>query len=77
MAAKPDFGPAQDMKDVSPSDVADAKARAKAEAAYNKASTTPAAPASAPKKMAKGGSTSFRASANGIAQRGKTRGKFV
>ena len=35
-----DFGPDQDMSDVSPQDVADAKARAKARMAYEAAATT-------------------------------------
>ena len=39
----------QDMSDISPQDVADAKARAKATAAYNAANKTPARPASASK----------------------------
>lgn len=68
---KPTFSPDQDMSDVSPADVADAKARTKATSSYNKAASTPAAPASAPKKYAKGGKI------DGIAQRGKTRGKVV
>ena len=71
MATKPVFSPDQDMADVSPSDVADAKKRAKATSAYDKAASTPASPASAPKKYAKGGKI------DGIAQRGKTRGKVV
>ena len=52
----------------------DAKDAPKAEAAYNKAmvNTPPAPKAPAPKKMAKGGTASSRA--DGIAQRGKTRG---
>jgi hypothetical protein len=54
--------------------IADMKLQKASEKAYDKADKTPAAPA--PKKaFAKGGSV-FRASANGIAQRGKTRGKM-
>jgi hypothetical protein len=50
----------------------DAKDAPKLESAYNKATVnTPAAP----KKMAKGGSV-FRAAADGIASKGKTRGKM-
>ena len=48
----------------------------KLEKAYNAASTTPPAPkaaASEPKKFAKGG---YVRAADGIAQRGKTRGKI-
>jgi hypothetical protein len=53
----------------------DAKDRAKAEKAYNDASTTPPAPKSAPaEKKAKGG---YVKAADGIAQRGKTRGTMV
>jgi hypothetical protein len=52
--------------------IADKKAAEAAEKAYNAASTTPPKPAPA-KKMAKGGSVSSRA--DGVAQRGKTRGK--
>lgn len=48
----------------------DAKDAAKAEKAYNKASTV--APKPTPKKYAKGGMVH----ADGIAQRGKTRGKM-
>jgi hypothetical protein len=73
---KPTFAPDQDMMNVSPADVADAKRRTKETTAYDKANTIPMAPkpeASAPvKRMAKGGSASSRA--DGIAQRGKTRG---
>ena len=48
---KPKFSPDQDMMNVSPEDVAEAKKRAKATKAYDKASsTTPA-----PKKYAAGG----------------------
>lgn len=78
MADKPVFPPDQDMANVSPTDVSDAKQRAKDTTAYDKANKTPSNPkptASAPKKMAKGGSASSRA--DGIAQRGKTRGTFV
>lgn len=79
MATKPIFAPDQDMMNVTPADVAEAKRRAKESEAYDKASQTPAAPkqpASAPaKKMAKGGSASSRA--DGCAQRGKTRGKMI
>lgn len=54
----------------------DAKMRAKAEKAYNEASTTAPSPrpaASAPKKMAKGGVTR----ADGCVTKGHTRGKMV
>ena len=52
----------------------DAKDAPKIDAAYNKAMVnTPAAPKAA-KKFAKGGSVSSRA--DGVAQRGKTRGKM-
>ena len=71
MADKPIFTPDQDMSNVSPADVAEAKQRSKDTTAYDKADKTPPKP----KKMAAGGSASSRA--DGIAQRGKTRGTFV
>ena len=87
MATTPMFPPDQDMMDVSPEDVAEAKRRAKATAMYNKLSTIPPSPkasasapkpaasaASSPKKMAKGG---YVRAADGCAQRGKTRGKMM
>lgn len=81
MATKPEFAPGQDMSDVSPADLAEAKARAKASKAYDQAATsTPPAPKpeSKPKKLAAGGSTSSASRrADGIAQRGKTRGKVL
>jgi len=52
----------------------DAKDRAKAEKAYNDASTTPPAPKSAPvEKKAKGG---YVKAADGIATKGKTKCKM-
>jgi len=55
----------------------DARDAAKIDEAYNKSLTNTApAPKPAPKKMASGGSV-FRSSANGIAQRGKTKGKMI
>lgn len=51
----------------------DAKDRAKAEKAYNDASTTPPAPATSTKKLAKGGVTR----ADGCITKGHTRGKMV
>lgn len=57
-------------------EAADAKMREAADKAYNKASTS-TAPAPA-KKMAKGGSVgSASRRADGIAQRGKTRGRMM
>lgn len=65
-------------------DVMDAKMQAKNNAAYDAADSTPANPKSTAgagqgmrgvKKMASGGSASSRA--DGIAQRGKTRGTMV
>jgi hypothetical protein len=59
-------------------EIEDIRNAPKQEKAYNAASSVapnPAPPASAPKKMAKGGSASSRA--DGIAQRGKTRGTMV
>ena len=56
-------------------EIDDMRKAPKEEKAYNAASSVapnPAPPASAPKKMASGGSVSSRA--DGIAQRGKTRG---
>jgi hypothetical protein len=66
---KPKFSPDQDMMDVSPQDVAEAKKRAAATKAYDKASTTKPAP----KKYAKGGMVR----GDGCAQRGKTKGRMV
>ena len=66
---KPKFSPDQDMMDVSPQDVAEAKKRAKETKAYDKASTTKPAP----KKYAKGGMVR----GDGCAQRGKTKGRMV
>jgi hypothetical protein len=81
MATKPEFPPGQDMMDVSPADLAEAKERAKARKAYDQATTsTPPAPKpeSKPKKLATGGSVgSASRRADGIAQRGKTRGTMV
>jgi hypothetical protein len=78
MADKPIFPPDQDMSNVSPADVAEAKQRAKETTAYDKANKTPPSPkptASEPKKMAMGGTASSRA--DGCAERGKTRGTMV
>lgn len=66
---KPKFSPDQDMMDVSPEDVKDAKIRAKETKAYDKASATKPAP----KKYAKGGMVR----GDGCAQRGKTKGRMV
>jgi hypothetical protein len=72
---------ADDKKPSNYDDVMDAKMQAKNNAAYDAADSTPANPKSTAgagqgmrgmKKMAKGGSASSRA--DGIAQRGKTRG---
>lgn len=60
---KPKFSPDQDMSNVSPEDVKDAKMRAKATKAYDK--KMPA------KAYAKGGSV------DGCAMRGKTKGRMV
>lgn len=57
--------------------IADKKADEANERAYNAASSlpmSPKSPASAPKKLAKGGTASARA--DGIAQRGKTKGRM-
>jgi len=78
MADKPIFPPGQDMSNVSPADVAEAKQRAKETTAFDKVDKTapnPKSAASTPKKMAKGGSASSRA--DGCAERGKTRGTMV
>ena len=56
-------------------EVADTKASAEAGAEYDKATTVGKKKGGHVKKMASGGS--FRASANGIATKGKTRGKMV
>lgn len=74
---------ADDKKPSNYQDVIDAKMQAKKDAAYNAADSTPANPKSAGAgqgtrgvpKMASGGSASSRA--DGIAQRGKTRGTMV
>lgn len=66
---KPQFPADQDMSDVSPQDVKDAKDRAKASKAYDKASSVKPAP----KKYAKGGMVR----GDGCAQRGKTKGRMV
>ena len=72
---------ADDKKPSNYDDVMDAKMQAKNNAAYDAADSTPTNPKSTAgagqgmrgmKKMAKGGSASSRA--DGIAQRGKTRG---
>ena len=103
----PKFAKDQDMMNVSPADVAEAKKRALNEAAYNAANRTapaPAAPVAVPrparsaaieeaiteaedakarKKIAgmgykKGGSVSSASRrADGIATKGKTKGRFV
>jgi len=78
MAEKPMFPPGQDMSNVSPADVLEAKKRTKETKAFDKVDKTapkPAPAASAPKKMAKGGSASSRA--DGCVERGKTRGKML
>jgi hypothetical protein len=64
------------MAKPTPQEIQDLRDAAKQEKAYNDASSTPPAPmpappASAPKRMAKGGSASSRA--DGCALRGKTR----
>jgi L-aminopeptidase/D-esterase-like protein len=72
---------ADDKKPSNYDDVMDAKMQVKKDAAYDAADSTPPNPKSTAgagqgmrgmKKMAKGGSASSRA--DGIAQRGKTRG---
>ena len=68
------------MAKPSDQEIKDLREQAKLEEAYNKSMrlTAPApaaSTASAPKKMAKGGSASARA--DGCAMRGKTRGKLV
>ena len=61
-------------------EIADIRNQKKIDEAYEKSlrntemAPAPKAPASAPKKMAKGG---FVRAADGCAQRGKTRGKMV
>ena len=74
---------ADDKKPSNYDEVVDAKMQAKKDAAYNAADSTPANPKSTAgagqgmrgmKKMAKGGSASSRA--DGIATKGKTRGKM-
>jgi hypothetical protein len=69
--ASTQFSPDQDMSDVSPEDVQEAKMRAKASKAYDAAQTYP-------KKMASGGNVSSASKrADGIASKGKTRGTMV
>ena len=60
---KPKFSPDQDMSNVSPEDVKEAKMRAKATKAYDKKMPT--------KSYAKGGSV------DGCAMRGKTKGRMI
>ena len=75
--AKPEFEPGQDMTDVSPEQVREAKNRAKETKAYNEADKTEPAPAPKPepkvKKMAKGGVTR----ADGCISKGHTKGRMV
>ncbi len=71
--AKPEFAPGQDMTDVSPEDVAEAKLRAKQTKAANEADKTEPAPAPKPKKMAKGGVTR----ADGCISKGHTKGRMI
>ena len=73
---KPKFSPDQDMSNVSPEDVKEAKMRAKATKAYDKAMPgTLKKPAmkkgGAVKTYAKGGSV------DGCAMRGKTKGRMI
>lgn len=67
MAAAPtEFPPGQDMTDVSPMDVADAKKRAKDKKGYDEASK--------PKAYKAGG---FVRAADGCVTKGRTKGKIV
>ncbi len=67
---KPKFSPDQDMSNLSPEDVKEAKIRAKATKAYDKAMPKQAK-GGAVKAYAKGGSV------DGCATRGKTKGRMV
>lgn len=94
MATKPEFSPDQDMMDVSPEDLAEAKRRARATRQYDEimgmAKPTaakprrPKMPAEMPSVDVMGNATGYSkggmtasARADGIAQRGKTRGTMV
>ena len=82
---RPTFSDDQDMGDVSPADVAEAKKRTKAQAAYDAADQTPPSKSNDARALvrgqrgyAKGGSVSSASSrADGCAQRGKTKGTQV
>lgn len=63
----------KEMIDQAIQEAKDAKDRVKATKAYNDASTTPPAPATSTKKLAKGGVTR----ADGCIAKGHTRGKMV
>ena len=63
----------KEMIDQAIQEAKDAKDRAKAEKAYNAASSTAPAPATSTKKLAKGGVTR----ADGCIAKGHTRGKMV
>ena len=76
---------ADDKKPSNYDEVVDAKMQAKKDAAYNAADSTPANPAplymtktpgGKTKRMAKGGKVSASSRADGIAIKGKTRGKM-
>lgn len=81
---RPTFSDDQDMGNVSPADVAEAKKRTKEQAAYDAENQTLPSKSSDARALvrgqrgyAKGGSVSSASSrADGIAQRGKTRGKM-
>jgi hypothetical protein len=77
---RPTFSEDQDMGDVSPADVAEAKKRTKAQAAYDAADQTPPSKSSDARALvrgqrgyAKGGSIR----GGGIESRGKTKGKMI
>jgi len=80
---KPVFSEDQDMSDVSLEDVLEAKRRARTIAAYDSLTKTPPmvsddvrALVRGQRGYAKGGAVSASRRADGIAQRGKTRGKM-
>lgn len=71
---KPQFAPDQDMSNVSPADVAEAKKRAKATKAYDKAMPSEV-------KKAKGGTMKYAKGGmvrgDGCATKGKTKGRMI
>jgi hypothetical protein len=77
---KPTFSDDQDMGDVSPADVAEAKKRTKAQAAYDAADQTPPSKSSDARALVRGQRGYAKGGAirgGGIEVRGKTKGKMI